>query len=71
MIASERLMELYETQNPVWGLSAHYARRINNALPELAAFVAAAVALRDESTWQTRPAFDAALAALTAKLTPR
>lgn len=75
MTAAERLRALYADLATV---GAWYTRRRANAqartyaaLPEIAAFVEAAVALRDEATWQTRPAFDAALAALDVKLTPR
>lgn len=63
MTTAERLLLLREPPG--------FKCRLSPILPELAAFLDAAVALRDESTWQTRPAFDAALAALTAKLTPR
>lgn len=68
MTTAEKLRALVE---PGWGMSAHSERRLCLALPEIAAFIEAAEAYRNEATWQTRPAFDDALAALDAKLTPR
>jgi hypothetical protein len=74
MSTAETLRALYADLATV---GAWYTRRRASAqartyaaLPELAGFVEAAVAYRNEATWQTRPAFDDALAALDAKLTP-